>query len=317
MKHTAPPAYAPSASVFLLILGGVVLVGLLLTTLLTRPVERHKLPSRLSDVRQDLIALHNGEPPCVRWASNEPLTPKTLDAFLNDLETVVVPDLRTVLPVLSQIRVANHERAQSHHPRGPREEFAQVALDRLHALDQARLSMRRDRLEELMPGLQRFEARQRRLKRDKRRAELLTQRLLPQQRQHLASIVDRWRAALASEYAQASVVHRVSVDVTQQRMDLLAHALRSHFSTYGTYPIDIPTVLAHLKKNHPNQMPLVIERGIAQDGALRDGWLRPFEYYRVGPEGYRLTSRGPSESNHTDDIILQGLAGKPAQTIPR
>jgi len=314
MKHTAPRAYAPNAGVLLLLLGGVVLVGLMTTALLTRPVERHKLPSRLSEVRGELQTLHAGPAPCVRWTADEPLDDADIDAFIDDLETVVSADLRTVLPLLSHIRVTNDTLAGDHHALTPDAEFAQIALKRLGALDRLRLRTRPDRLKELLPGLERFEARARRLDRDRRRAAYLLERLTDDQRHNAEAVADRWRGRLAGDTAQASIVHAVASRVTHRRIELLAVALRSYHDTHGAYPVDIPTILGHLKRP-TGDVPRVISRGIAFDGALRDGWLRPLEYYRIGPDGYRITSRGPSETSHADDITLQGLAGAPARLI--
>ncbi|MBH22912.1 MAG: hypothetical protein CMH57_00365 [Myxococcales bacterium] len=294
-----------------------VLAGLMLTALLTRPVERHKLPARLSEVRAELRALHQGPAPCVRWVDDEPLGDDEIDAFIADLETVVAADPRTVLPLLSHIRVTNDARALDHHGLPPDGEFTQVALKRLGALDQLRLRVRSDRLKELLPGLERFEARAGRLKRDRRRAAYLLDRLTADQRRRAEAVAERWRGRLAGDVAQASLVHAVASRVTHRRLELLAEALRSYHEAHDAYPVDIPTILGHLNQTHHGEIPRQLSRGVARDGALRDGWLRPLEYYRVGPDGYRITSRGPSEISHADDITLQGLAGAPARLLQK
>ena len=229
-----------------------------------------------------------------------------------NLDTLLVADLRTVLPLLSHIRVTNNARSNQHHTRSPSEEFKHVSVLRLGRLDTLRLQMRYDRIDELMPGLERFDALKRRRSRDAQRARYLLERLTPEQQARLSPIIERWRTRLAGELAQASLVHTVAALVTQERLQILIQGIESYRDVHLHYPPDIPSILNHVAPNS-DLLPLPIVRGIAWDSALRDGWLRPFEYYIVGRDGYRLTSLGASEASHTDNIIAHGKFGQPVE----
>lgn len=302
LQHTTG---TPRPVVFILATSFLGLLGLmLLTALLTRPVERHKLPSRLSELLPALAALHQHDSRCSRWVEDVPLTPAEVDAVRADITQVMVADLRTVLPLLSLIRSSNVERSKTHHTHPPEEEFKLVSMDRLNALDTLRLRMRYDRMDELLPGLERFEALERRRSRDAQRSRYLTARLNADELKQLDALVERWRFRLAGDAAQASLIHEIASDVTWHRLSLLQQLIERYHQDHRRFPVDLPSSLSHHIRTG-DTLPDAIQRGIGWDGTLRDGWLRPFTYYTVGKDNYRLSSAGASSSNDVDNITLQ------------
>ena len=253
---------------------------------------------------EELSNLHNHHSQCSRWIEDEPLTLEEIDNILIDLNQLMVADLRTVLPFLSLVRFTNVERSQRHHQLSPVEEFKHVSLERLNALDQLRLKMRYDRMDELLPGLERFDALERRRARDLKRSRYLTSRLNKQESEQLESLVERWRVRLAGEAAQASLVHAVASDVTWQRLTTLQQLVEQYHRSHSRYPLDLPSSLSHHIRSGQT-LPTSLQRGIGWDGAIRDGWLRPFTYYTVGKDNYRLSSFGASSSNDNDNIVIE------------
>lgn len=308
-----------------LMVGAVVVMAVcIVAAIVTRPLDRGQLPSSVRDVRAELVALHQGDGPCVRW--HEPPTPDDaeLDTISASLRRDVglAEDMHVVLPLLAQVRLRNHAATLEQHARDPHAEYRHVALAGLKTMDRLRVKVRGDRVGALLPGLQRFNALDARRAQDRVRAERLWRHLTPEEREAAGAWVERWRVALSGAQAQAAWVHRVASGVTRVRMTLLARAL-GHFHRYrGRYPRDLPELLEGTARNSPWRaddpealaIPPDVTRAMTRDGALRDGWLRSFQYYTLR-EGFRLISSGPSEGSPSDDLVLQGAGGQPPRWV--
>lgn len=270
---------------------------------LTRPIDRSDLPRRLDEIAPALRALHQGPEPCVRWPRDTPLDATRRSAFLDALrQDGLAVDLRVLLPILSSVRERNRVAALKHHPATPREEVEQAALAHLSSWERWRLGSGGHDLDLHLPMLQRLDESDRRHAADRRRARALTRHLSAEERDALDALIEAWRRPLASPATQAALAEFVAEEVTTARMNALAEGLHTHVHHYGEPPDAFSGLLDHLRRT--NRLHPIIERGLETDGSLRDGWLRPFEYYRVGARGYRLTSSGPSDETERDDLVI-------------
>ncbi len=278
------------------------LIATLSVAALTRPVDRQHLPTTLAELRPELRRLHRGEAPCVRWSDDAPLTPDERERFLHDLDDVLAVDLRTLLPTLAAIRLANHRAALTHHDAPPEQEVAAVAATRLDPADRLRVALRPERLRDLLPRLEQVEGEERRLLRDDLRAQRLRARLPPEDAARLDDLIQRWRAPLASPSAQEDLVQNVAARITQLRLQALRLGLIHYRDRFGSWPSTLQTLLAHLRAEQT--LDPILDRGLAPDGSLRDGWLRPFTYYRLDDARARLISDGPAEHTGADDVFV-------------
>lgn len=285
-----------------LLLALVVTLGV---ALLTRPIRREALPQDLDALRPDLLALHQGPDPCLRWGSAPPLSDDDVSTFLRDWEASFTADLHLLLPWVAALRVRNARVQAAHHDGAPEEEARRAALARLGGLDRLRLRLRpgEARVEELMPFLQRFEARAARLAQDERRAGRLWGRLSGAERAAAEALIERWGARLSTPGAQGSLLDEVARRVTLERLGALEEGVRAWMGHYGAPPRHFAELLTWLQNTR--RLPAALARAQERDGSLRDGWLRPMTYYPIGARGYFLSSEGPSEATDADDIARE------------
>lgn len=263
----------------------------------TRPIDRTGLPRDTAAALPELRALHTGSGPCRRWAPPQEFTGHAdLAGALH--AAGFHPDLHNLLPLLSAIRVANVEYAASHHALSPDEEFRQVALAHLGPFDRLRLQAGRHDVDELVPTLQSFAERRARLELDRRRVAAFRSTLPPVHIAKFEQLVSDWAGPLADERAQALAVDGIASDVTTARLQALRGLLARHRERFGVYPAGFDALLGG------PHVPGVLRRGQERDGSLRDGWLRPMEYYRVGRDSYRLRSLGALSDTDADDFLL-------------
>ncbi len=298
MPHRGSPerrvVNTTGAALFLAVVCALALVAL------SRPIDRAALPDDLEELQADLASLHRGEGPCARWPEDRPPDPDDIERFTQELAALAAPDLHVALPLLSHIRALNHDASAKAHALEPRQEVIFVALDRLPGFDRLRLNLSRDDYDDLLPMLQGVADRDMRLDADRRRAHRLSSTLTDPERQSLDALARKWRHTLASDHAQAALLHHIAAGVTRQRLDALEGGLSNYHDHYGRYPAGLRALLEHMARIE--RLPDVLRRGQERDGTLRDGWLRPFVYYTRGPHQRVLISDGPRDDTEADDI---------------
>jgi hypothetical protein len=297
------PTHERRAARWALALGAVACATLALAAL-TRPVDRASLPTTLDPLRPSLAALHQGPAPCARWGEPPTFGAREQDLFLAEWSALAAPDLQLMLPWMARVRLRSHEAERAAHAQAPADEARAALLARLSWFDRARLTTSGgQRLDQLLPALQRFEQAEARRTRDEARAARLAQRLTPEQGRALDALAARWAPTLAHPDAQQDLLQRVAREVTRARMDALQRGLARYRGHYGRPPNDFAALLAW-ERNTGTLDPMV-ERGLAPDGSLVDGWLRPFTYYTLREGTWVLLSEGPSEQTEEDDLALR------------
>ena len=282
------------------------LLGAVGLAALTRPIDRERLPRDPSEVLGELAALHRGDGPCARWPHGDRQVP--VEDLTSDLARQGFhADLHIALPLLSAIRVANYDYEAGRHADPAPDEFRQTALEVLGRMDRLRLRSGRQDPEALVPALQSFADEQLRLERDRRRVFAFESTLPDDHLARFRALAAGWRVTLAHPRAQASVLDRIAKDITQARIAALQSLLAEHNARTGQYPLAFKELLERV-----DPLPEVVRRGIERDGSLRDGWLRPFEYYRVGYGSYRLRSQGSDPDTEDDDVLAHpAFNGRP------
>ncbi len=282
---------------------GTLLALTLAVAAITRPIDRGRLPRTVQDARNELAALHHGEGECARWPRDHVLSKSMREAFFQDVETHFALDLHTLLPLLSHLRDTNVQAAQQHHTHTPRDEFVQVALARLDAFDRKRLEIGSHNLEKALPAVGYFRENPQKQVLDRSRAQRLLRALTPEEQKALAPLLETWRVPLAHRRTQADLLHRAAEKITQQRMDALHSDLKRYHTHYGRLPLNFRELLGFLRRTH--SLSGIVERGIEVDNSMRDGWIRPLEYYTLPNQGYHLRSQGASEGSNEDDITVE------------
>ena len=277
------------------------LVGAVALAAITRPVDRAKLPRTIAEVQPELAALHKGEGACARWGRDRGLTEEALGDFARELSSFAAVDLHVALPILSHLRVSNHDREGRQHTHNVRHEVIEVSLRRLSRFERLRLGSDTDKINNLMPLLQTLEDDPPRLQRDRRRASFFLARLDESERKALDALLDGWRDRLTSPVAQGILLDYIAEQVTHKRMASMSAGLEDYHLRYGRFPTGLRAVLEHMARI--DRVTPTLDRGRERDGTLRDGWLRPFVYYTRGPDAYRLISEGTSGATEDDDIV--------------
>jgi hypothetical protein len=274
------------------------LLGTVALAALTRPIDRTQLPREPAQVIDALRAQHQGGGTCVRWSDPETFT--TASKLELDLSASGFhPDLHSLLPLMGAIRVANHGHARAHHGNLASEEFRETALAGLGRMDRMRLQSGRQDPESLVPALQAFADADARVDRDRRRLHAFRSTLPATHIAALDRLVEAWREPLAHPRTQAAAIDAVAYNVTKRRMAKLRALLAAYHTLHGVHPASFKDLL-----EASTPWPPIISRGIERDGSLRDGWLRPFEYYRLGRSSYRLRSQGSDPDSDEDDILV-------------
>ncbi len=199
---------------------------------------------------------------------------------------------------MSAIRVANHDSEQTQHEATPAQEFREAALSGLGRLDQLRVQSGRQDPEAFVPALGAFAEAESRIQRDRRRVFAFRSTLPPDHRDSFERLVESWRGPLAHTDTQAAAIEQVAMRVTAERIGSLRALLAGYHETYGAYPANFKELLESIPK-----LPGAVARGLERDGSLRDGWLRSFEYFRLGHNSYRLRSQGSDAGTDVDDVV--------------
>lgn len=280
----------------------------LTAVLVLRPPPRHSIPGTPQEVLPDLAALHQGKGPCLRWEQSARLDRQGLEDFQRAWSQDFALDLHLLLPWLSHLRAFNETWERERHASPRAGEFQTVALQHLHVLDRLRVEHNEDTLHKTLPALEHFDHHGKRLEQDQARWQRLAEKLSAEDRQKLRSLTQTWHTKLASPEDQGWLLYEVAHLVTHQRLSDLQKGLKRYRRHHGHYPTHLSKLLALLKNTQ--QSTDVIERGMEADGSIRDGWLRPLTYYRVGKEDYRLISLGPGEEDDEDDLIYTASSAR-------
>jgi len=279
----------------------VLLIGAILLAALTRPIDRVALPRDPSDIRPLLLTTHTGTDSCVRWARNSPLSDVEIKTFQQAIvDAGFYLDLHTVLPLMSAIRRENVEYASAHHGELPSEEFQRAALSRLGRYDRFRVESGHHQASDLLPALQKFDEAHRQERRDKMRTAAFLSTLPQSHKSSYRALVRTWHMRLATKQVQHQIIDAVANEVSRRRINALQQMLSDHYGRNNSYPANFNNLL----KSSRAVTPAIVLRGIERDGSLRDGWLRPLEYFRVGRQGYRLRSQGADATSDDDDMVL-------------
>ncbi len=262
---------------------------------------RAELPDSVEPYRIRLQQAHkpSGEG-CARWKEDQPVSPEVQSEALNELAAIIAIDLRTLLPITARIRTENHKHEGLAHGADMSAEFMNLVLADAPAAQKLWLSAEGTDMDVEWPLLAALSA-QTPTQAEHTRWLRLMRYLNDEERSAVDGWIKKWRLVFATKSAQAALVHHVAEKITQARIAELTAIAKRYKTHYGVFPMAFESLL-RFAQNINLASPTLL-RGITPDGALRDGWLRPFSYYTKSG-AFVLTSEGPSSKSKTDDIVV-------------